>query len=507
VARRFAGLYAAVSIAVLVAVTRAAPAQPMAPPGYDIVSRSDGGLEIHFHNMPLKAVHADDSQNALALDFQNPIDGAAFEHLSADFPDWISMAYASYDTGVIRAPRPVTFLTRNETDGFSLRIVPRGPVPAPAPNPAGLRGEVDGPPPPMQAGYPPPPPPGGHYDAYNAIRNYDSLELALHRGDPLWAKAYQRAAQQGDSEADFGSEYHAYHNGDRVIASQGHDKVSLGGGLSLIGSLYDTDVAANQVRAQDGSFSTNVKSNVIGGAGGFAFDAWDDTEASLEAMQQNNITGGRIKLYTGDPDGWWQANVTYHQADMDTPEAVLNRGDKDEVVLATGQRLGWGLWASLAGRMDNYGVHADSRAVRTAGWDGNLRWSTDLGGLLAGLSYDGHGEYVWDHASFTGDAPSPYIPLSIRNMETHAVTASLSSLVWGDVLWFDLYGGYVTDRYASDGALYGLGLRYHPEEGVDLALGVRHSAVSFTQGETGAETSAGLSFTLGFNGPPLNGYF
>lgn len=505
-ARRFAGLYAAASLAALVALTQAASAQPMAPPGYDVVSRNDGGLELHFHNMPLKAVHADDSQNALALDFQAPIDSAGLERLSADFPDWISVAYASYDTGVIRANRPVTFLTRSEADGFSLRIVPRGP--APPPGPLGLRGQIDGPPP-MEPVYQsaPPPPAGGHYDAYGAIRNYDAMELALHRGDPVWAKAYQRAAQQSDSEVDFGTEYHAYHSGDQVIASQAHGKLSLGGGLSLIGSVYDTDVAGPQVRAQDGTFSTNVKSNVIGGAGGFAFDAWNDTEASLEALQQNNITGGRFKLYTGDPDGWWLANVTYHQADMDTPEAVLNRGDKDEVLLGTGQRIGYGLWGSLAGRIDNYGVHTASKTVETAGWDGNLRWATDLGGVLAGLSYDGHGEYIWDDVNFTGSAPSPFIPLSIRNMETHAITASLSSLLWGDTLWFDLYGGYVKDRYASDGALYGLGLRYHPTDGVDLALGARHSTVSLMQGETGAETSAGLTFTLGFNGIPLNGYF
>ena len=40
------------------------------------------------------------------------------------------MAFANFDNGIIRGPRPVTFLTRAETDGFSLRIVPRG---APAP--------------------------------------------------------------------------------------------------------------------------------------------------------------------------------------------------------------------------------------------------------------------------------------------------------------------------------------------------------------------------------------
>ena len=504
---RFASLTAAACVVALIAATavRAQDAPPQS--GYEVVSRGDGGVELRFHNMPYKGVHADDAQNALAIDFQGPVDGTSFEHLGADLPDWISMAYANYDTGVIRATRPVTFLTRAEADGFSLRIVPRGP--APPPGPVALRGQVDGPPPPMQP-YPPgppPPPPSNRFDAYGAIRNYDSLELALHRGDPVWGKAYQQSAAESDSEFDFGSEYHRYHSGDRVISSQAHAKINLGSGLSLIGSIYDADSRANSVRTQNGSFATNVTTNKVGGAAGLAMAPWGDSEISLEALQYNNLTGARAKIYTGDPDSWWLANVTYHQALMDTPEEILNRGLKDEALLATGQHIGYGIWASLAGRMDGYGVSGQAHAVKTAGWDGNLRWSADFGGLLAGLSYDGHGEYLWDHANYTGAAPTPYIPLSIRNTETHAVTASLSSLLWGDTLWLDLYGGYVTDRYASNGGVYGLGLRWHPEPGVDIALGARHSSVSFQQGEIGPETTAGINFTLGFNSAPMSDYF
>ena len=220
---------------------------------------------------------------------------------------------------------------------------------------------------------------------------------------------------------------------------------------------------------------------------------------TLEATENNNITGGRLNAYTGNPDRWWIANVTYHQALMDTPEGGAQCAAEGRS--HPGHRPASGLrrlWGSLAGRVDNYGVHGDARAVKTAGWDGNLRWSADFGGLLAGLSYDGHGEYLLDHANFTGAAPTPYVPLSVRNMETHAVTASLSSALWSDAVWFDLYGGYVTDRYANDGALYGASLRFHPMSGIDLALGVRHSTVSLLQGETGArDHRAALTFTLG----------
>ena len=107
-------------------------------------------LEIRFHNMPLKAVHADAAQNALALDFLNGVDGSAFDRLAQAMPDFVAMAYANYDSGVIRASRPVTFLTRNEADGFSLRMVARGPAPmmvAAPPGAVALRGPVDGGPP------------------------------------------------------------------------------------------------------------------------------------------------------------------------------------------------------------------------------------------------------------------------------------------------------------------------------------------------------------------------
>jgi len=191
---------------------------------------------------------------------------------------------------------------------------------------------------------------------------------------------------------------------------------------------------------------------------------------------------------------------------METPEAIASRALKDELILGTGQHLGWGFWGSVAGHGDNYGVHGDSSVAKTAGWDADLRWSADLGPVLAGLAYDGRGDYLMNHITLAGTAPTPYVPLSLRNMEVHKVTGSLSSLLWGDTLWLDLYGGYVNDRYASDGAIYGGAIRYRPAPGVDIALGARHSTVSLQQGETGAQTSAGLTFTLGFDGPSF-GYF
>ena len=505
-----AGLAAALAGALLAA----SPASAQGPAGFEVTARDAGTIEIRFHNMPLKAVHADAAQNALALDFANGVDGSAFDRIAATMPDWVSMAYANYDSGVIRASRPVTFLTRNESDGFSLRMVARGPAPmmAAPPGPVALRGPGDGgPPPPMQqplyAGPPPPAPDTfARYNTYGAIRAYDQLELAVNRGNAYWERTYDRAAMQSNSGLTLGTEYHSYHSGDTVIASHAHMKIMLADGVSIIGSVDNTDATADRVRAADGTFATNTHVNLFNGSLGFGFDVGPDTAATLEALEGNNITGAKFTGYTGDPDSFWQMALIYHQPDMDTPESIAGRAFKDEVVLGTGQHLGYGFWASIAGHGDNYGIHGNASVAKMAGWDGSLRWTTDLGPLLAGLAYDGHGDYLVNNTSFTGAAPTPYIPLSLRNMETHAVTGSLSSLLWGDTLWLDLYGGYIDDRYASDGALYGGAIRYRPAPGVDIALGARHSNVSLLQGETGAETSAGLTFTLGFDGPSFGAF-
>jgi hypothetical protein len=110
-----------------------------AQPSYEVLSNGPEGLEIHFHGLPMRSVHADDSQNALAIDFLQPVDGALFDRLTDELPQWISMAYVNFDNGVIRSPRPVTFLARPEGDGFSLHILARGPPP-PMGEPPPIRG-------------------------------------------------------------------------------------------------------------------------------------------------------------------------------------------------------------------------------------------------------------------------------------------------------------------------------------------------------------------------------
>ena len=474
--------------------------------GYQIVGQDQNGIEVRFHGLPLRGVHADDAQNALSIDFQAPVDGAVFDRLPAEMPQWVSMAYANFDNGVIRSPRPVTFLTRAEPDGFSLRIVARGAPQQAAQNlppPPPMRGGVYGGPAPEQPYVPPQATylPFHSYADYGALRAYEARELAIHRADPMWATAYGRAAMQSGSAISLTNDTNWYHGGDLMIASALDAKVSLAPGIALIGNVRLTDVTGKNVRLADGTIA-NTSRDLVTGHGGVAFELGRDSELRLEASQGNDVTGGKLGLYSGSPQGFGYLTIDYHTPYLDTPTAVATRADTDKVTAGYSQLLAWGFSGSLAGHYTRYGVHGDADVARTAGWDGNLRWDADVwNGLLAGISYDGHGEYTIGTDPRTGAAPTPYVPLGIRNMENHAVTASLTSRFF-DNFWFSTYAGYVIDRYAADGLLAGLDLHYTPAPGVDLALGVRQSAVSYTQGERGRQTTAGLNLTLGFGAPP-----
>ena len=511
--RIFSALSGLALAALLGAATPALAQNGPPQAGFQITNRDPNMVEIHFRNMPLRAVHADASQNALALDFNGGVDGSAFDRLAAVMPDWISMAYANFDNGVIRASRPVTFLTRNESDGFSLRMMANapGPMVAAPPGPVALRGPVDGgqmgPPPQQQAAQPQPTTNlFARYNAYGALRGYDQLELAVNPNSSYWQNAYARAAVQSNSEVALGGEYHSYHSGDQVIASHARVKITLADGISIIGSVYDTDASATKERLPTGAFASNTQTNLISGALGIGLELTPDSEMTLQALQGNHVSGVKFTGYDGDPSTFWQVVAAWHQPYMDTPEAIAARAFTDHVELGGTAQMGWGFSGSLAAHGDNYGVHGDASVAKIAGWAASLRWSDALGPILASLAYDGHGDYLVNNDTRAGAAPSPYVPLSLRNMETHAVTGSLSSLLWGDSLWMDMYGGYIVDRYTTDGAIYGAALRWRPAPGLDIALGARRTNVSTTQGELGGETSAGLTFTLGFAGPSL-GYF
>ncbi|MDB5740551.1 MAG: hypothetical protein JWP16_1591 [Alphaproteobacteria bacterium] len=512
--------FAALLTAMTLTASMAAPAHAQIPASYQIVGGDQNGIEIRFRGIPLRGVHADDAQNALSLDFQTAIDGAPFDRLAGEIPQWVSMAYANFDNGVIRSPRPVTFLTRAEPDGFSLRIQARGPMNGPPmQGPPPMRGQypeqvAQQPYPQPQNPYPQPQYPpqnyvppaqaaGFHtYGEYAALRNYEAQELSLRRADPLWGFAYGRAAMQSDGSISLGSDTSWYHGGDRMTATKLNAKLTIADGLALVGDATWTNLLGKTVRLADGTIAARTNDDIFSGAAGFGFELGRDAELRLEATQGNDVTGGRFTLYAGTPVSFGYLKVAYHAVDLDTPSAIAYRADKDTVTAGYSQLFAYGFAASLSGDYVRYGVHGDADVARTAGWNANLRWQTDIGaGVLAGISYDGHGEYRMSNDTRAGAAPTPFVPLGIRDMENHAITATLSS-DFGGGFWFSAYAGYVVDRYAADGLLAGMDLHYMPAPGVDIALGVRQSAASYTQGETGNQTTAGLNLTLGFGSPP-----
>lgn len=103
-------------------IARAEASAPSATPSFAIVSQSPA-LELRFHGVMLRSARTDAQQSQIALDFAGPVDGALFDRLQQAAPDWIDAAYGSYDNAVIHARHPVQFLTRPESDGFSLRFV------------------------------------------------------------------------------------------------------------------------------------------------------------------------------------------------------------------------------------------------------------------------------------------------------------------------------------------------------------------------------------------------
>ena len=113
-------------LGLLLAVLSVLPACAQADPSYQVTVNGPGGVEIRFHGLTLHSVQADDNQNALALNFRRPVDGALFDRLARELPLWIATAYANFDNGVIRGNRAVNFLVRSEGDGFVLRFIPRG---------------------------------------------------------------------------------------------------------------------------------------------------------------------------------------------------------------------------------------------------------------------------------------------------------------------------------------------------------------------------------------------
>lgn len=470
---RMRGVCAAVLAAVLSCANAAAQDAP--PPNSELTIVSRGPeAEFRVRGVSLKSVRADDAQNEVAFDFNGPVSDEAFARLEAELPDWIEMAYAGYDNAIIRAKRPVTFLTRAEADGFSLKMVARDGA-------APLRGpDDDGAPPPFT-----PRAERGWHAATDAI----ARASAERPFDALLRGGYDML-RVGDASFVAVAADWRHTKGTTLYTSNGHLDAGVTDDIHLLADMRDVVVNTRAVRQLTGAMAPLNVNDVSGSAG--VNVTFDGAKISAEGLYGRSGFGGRLgAAITGD-DWEFGLSAAYHEPYTETAEAIALKGARDYSALFASGQIFDGLWATGEARATRYGIEGDQNIARSAGWHAGLRY--DIAGWPLSLDYDGDGEYLFDVRKVVGPAPSPFVPLSLRTRELHQFGGSFSDS-WDDALWFDLYGGYAIDRYGKDGPYGGAALRYAAGPGFDIALNGRYSTASERQGENGNVMSAGFSLT------------
>lgn len=483
--------------AALLCLDGAARAQDAPPAGDDggltILSRGPDA-EFRVRGVSLKSVRADDAQNTVAFDFNGPVSDAAFARLQAELPDWVEMAYAGYDNAIIRAKRPVTFQTRAESDGFSLRMVPRdGGATAP---PSSLRGADD-------AGAPPAPPPPQPASPRQSGRDWHEVPTYFARASAerpfdVSIRGFYDAVQNGGGGVVTIAGDWRHAKGETLITSDARADIDMWSGVHLLADVHDVVVNAKAVR-QPNLAITPYNHNDVSGALGVAIP-FDDATVTAEVLYGRGGLGGRLGVTEGAEDWRIGLRAAYREPYTDTAEAVSLRGSRDySAVYASGQIFD-GLWGTLEGRGTRYEVKGDENAAQTAAFHAGLRY--DIDGWPVSLTYDADGEYVVGRHYYNGAAPTPFVPLSIANREVHQFGGAFSER-WNEQLWFDLYGGYAIDRYSTRGAYGGAALRLTPVPGFDIALNGRYSTVSEREGEPGNVLTAGLTLSYALGDAPM----
>ena len=452
-------------------------------PALTILSRSPNA-EFRIRGVSVRSMRADDAQNTIAFEFNGPVSDEAFSRLQDELPDWIEMAYAGYDNAVIRARRPVTFMTTAESDGFSMRIVPR-------------EGAPGAPPPGLRVADAPPRPPSSH--EWHLVQTYFARASAERPFDAMIRGSYDAVRNGASNVLTISGEWRHSH-GTTVMSSNAHADFEVWSGVHLLGDVHDVVVNAKAVRLSSLLIGPYNHNDLSGSAGlGIPIG---DAMATAEVLYGRSGVGGRLGL-SGDFYDWRVGmRVAYHEPYTETAEAVSLRGERDYSAIFGAGRLFDGVWAAGEIRATRYGVHTDADVARTLGWHGGLRY--DISGWPLSLTYDGDGEYVLSSHKYLGAPPSPFVPLSISEREVHQFGGAFSDK-WDDGFWFDLYGGYAIDRYSKDGPYGGLALRFTPGPGLDIALNGRYATVADREGEQGNVLTAGLTLTYawGDNGAPI----
>ncbi len=473
------------------------------------IDRSNPDAVIRFHGIRLADAHTDLAKNEIVLDFDGPADRNLFDQLELALPDWVDMAYAGDNSAVIRAVRPVTFMTAAVEGGFALRMVESA---QPAQNGPYLRGQIGGPYGPVAInGRPPAPalrgPDYGYRRDEAVVTMIDEEPLSLTQGidagapDPQLGGFLSASGQWREP-----SHAHIYES-------------ALAGALPLIGRVkllfeaHDSDVLASAVQRLAGTV-TPYKENVLSGALGLGYEVdgmIGPGEARGEALWGMNGWGGLLAYAERDSSDNWGGSIEYHAPLNDTAEQVADRAEVTRTQFGLSHHIADGFWGQAVFRVSRYGVKGDDAVARTWGATASLRYVTNFTGIWAGIGYEFNGDYLFGHHDYKGASPVNFIPLGIRNIEVHAGSASLSAEIWNG-LWADAYGGYAYDRYGPDGFFGGGDLRYTLGQGWALTLSGGRTAVSTRQGELGPITTANVKLIYDWDAnnpimPLASGFF
>lgn len=459
------------------------------------VARSSSDAVISFRGLTLKDARTDPSQNEIILSFDDAVDPDLLARLGTALPDWIDAAYAGHRSAVIRARRPVTFMTRGTRDGFALRLVAER---QPAADSAYLRGQMDG--------------SQGNVELAGMQRDDPRDAFALRgsdlggpwHGPPVLVVLKEKplaqtlGRQRETANADEGgfisvSAHWRHPRQGRLLESELAAEVPVAYGFKFIAAVHDVDAEGKTVRRLDGT-DAKLNENAISAAAGLAFSfggLMGLGEARGEALWGRSGWGGRLGYAETMQYGSWGLSGAYRAPFEGTLQAVADRGHRTEAKFDFAERLARELWMDAELHATRYGVKGDDDVAETAGISASLRYLMNLDGIWGGLSYEFNGDYVLKSHKYLGAAPKPFTPLDIRTFEVHALSASLSRELFRG-FWLDAYGGYAIDRYGPDGYFGGGQLRYAMAPGWSLTLGGGYSQISTEQGERGPVTTAGI---------------
>jgi len=459
-----------------------------------IVARTPD-TEIRIRGVSLKSVHADDKQNEVSFDFSGPISEDLFSELQRELPDVVDVAFTGYDSGVIRAKKPTTFLTHPEADGFSLRMVERDTHPANGSAVVALRGDntAGDTPAGTQPTEPPPQPIFVAAHGWQIAQSYFA-QAAVERPFDVTIRRGYDALRDGDANiVSIGGDWR-HTKGTMLASGSMHADIQAWSGARLLENFHDVVVNGKAIRQLNGTI-VPIDKNDLSGSLGLGIPV-GDAVATAEALYGRSGAGGRLGI--SETAQTWRLGllVAYHAPYSDTAEAVADRGERDAASLYASGEILEGLWGTAELNATRYGVRGDSDVAGTAGFHANLRYQFD--GSPLSVSYDGDGEYVLNVNKLPGVAPTPFVPLSIHDREVHAFSGAFSE-DWERTVWLDVYGGYAIDRYSDEGPFGGIALRFTPTSGLDLALNGRYSKVAERQGEQGNVVSAGLTLTYAFS--------